>query len=105
MITILACATILHSLYADHVATANLFRYYGPAYEANNIIRQVGYDPYYLAGYAVSMIPCSAEQRGEWWPKVLAVAVWGVQTWAVGTHGPYGTDRAGPPMLFFSIRW
>jgi len=104
MVALLACATILHSLYVDHRATSTLFQRYGPAYEANPIIRQVGPDAYFGVLYlAVSTTVCPAERRGEAWPMLLAVAVWGVQTWAISTHEPWRTNVAGPPMLF--IRW
>jgi hypothetical protein len=101
VITILACATILSSLRADYVATSNLFAQYGPQYEANPIIRQVGPQTYFGALMVVTATTvCQAEKRGERWPMLLAVLTWGVQTWAVSTHEPYGTARVYPRIFF-----
>ncbi len=105
MLSLLACATVLHSLHVDHAATRALIFRYGIHYESNPIIRLVGSDPYFGALYLASAIPCAAELRGERWPAALSVAVWLVQTYYVGTHVRTGTVSAGPPLLFFRIRW
>lgn len=105
MIVLLACATILHSLYVDHRATDALFRY-RPYMEVNPITRYVGPHAYFAVWYvAASTTACRAEHRGELWPAAAAVVVWVVQTWAVSTHEPVRTNVAGPPLLFFSVRW
>jgi len=101
VITILACATILSSLHADYVATSNLFAQYGPQYEVNPVIRQVGPQTYFgTLMVMAAATACQAEKRGERWPVLLAVLTWGVQTWAVSTHEPYGTVRTYPGLFF-----
>jgi len=103
VITILACATILSSLHADYVATSNLFAQYGPQHEANPIIRQVGPQLYFgILMVLTATTACQAERRGERWPALAAIVLWGAQTWAVSTHEPYGTAKVYPG-LFFKI--
>jgi hypothetical protein len=103
VITILACATILSSLHADYAATSNLFAQYGPQYETNPIIRQVGPQPYFGVLMVITATTvCQAEKRGEKWPVVLAVLTWGVQTRYVSTHERYST-AINYPGLFFRV--
>lgn len=108
MVALGICLTMLSSLYADHMATAQLFSDYGPAYEANPVIRQVGPHPYYAAWYlAVAVVACRNEHDERLRPllTVAALAMWAVQTWAVATHEPLRTNVAGPPVMYFAVRW
>ena len=99
-VQIVACPTILNSLHRDYEATRNLFARWGPNYEANPIIRQLGPDIYFAAW----MIGVSAICKESRWWRVAAVIVWAVQTYAVNTHIPYGT-ATGVPLLWFEVKW
>lgn len=99
-VQVAACPTILDSLYADWRATQNLMRWYGPAYEANPIVRMVGPDWYFGTLVLVSGAACRETPAWRW----VAVGVWVVQTWAVNTHSPFGTV-VRPPLLTFTARW
>lgn len=97
-IRVAACSTILDSMHADWVATQNLMRWYGPAYEANPIVRSVGPDFYFGVLSLVSGATCRETPAWRW----VAVGIWVVQTWAVNTHAPYGT-AVRPPLI--TVRW
>ena len=100
-IVLLACATMLSSLHADHMATRALFERYGPWAEANPVIRQVGPEPYFGFWYLVTAtVACKAEERGERWPVVAAVVLWAVQTRTVSAHIPLGTAIIWPALWF-----
>ena len=102
MIVLLACLTILQSATVDLAATQALFARYGPAREANPIIRQVGPELYFGAGLVLYATTCREQDPG--W-AAYAVAFWAVETAAVNTHIPLGTAGAGPPLLFFTWSW
>lgn len=100
-ITLDPCRTMVHSLYADWVATRNLIEKYGPQYEANAVIRAVGPNLYFPALIVVSVTMC---RQNETW-GIISIVVWAVQTWAVSTHEPFRTNTAGPPLLFVKIEF
>lgn len=102
MITFLACATIMTSLVSDWQATSNLFARYGPQYEINPIIRQVGPDAYFGTLVVGTALACR-DNRPAW--QVIAVGVWALQTWAVSTHEPFGTAPPLRPLLLFVVRY
>ena len=97
---IAACPTILNSLYRDYEATRNLFARWGPNYEANPIIRQLGPDIY----FGIWLIGIGAVCKESRWWRVASVVVWAVQTYFLNTHIPYGTTT-GMPLLWLEIKW
>jgi len=97
---IAACPTILSSLVADHQATRELFRQYGPVREANPVVRALGPDLYFATWtFGVAAL---CKENTAW--RVASVVIWAVQTWAVGTHERTGTVRTYP-VLYLVFRW
>src|SRR3990167_1841255 len=80
---VMACPTIL-------------FTRYGPAYEANPVIRSIGPNTYFALGAGGVLLAC---QENRTWQRV-SIVVWAVQTAAVNTHIPYGTAQTMPVLYF-----
>lgn len=100
-VTLMACPTILNSLERDWDATRNFFTMYGAHhYELNPIIRQIGPDLYF-ATWTIG-ISALCKETPTW--RVISVLVWAAETFAVGSHLPWGTAN-GMPMLRFEVRW